>query len=300
MPVPRSSHPQAAPGPPVLRPPSLGLRHLDRSGSRASPRPGDEVEVVSHEGQFIARGLFNPDSTIRVRLYRWDDGPLDEAFWAGRLESAVRLRRDVLGLGPASRVGLPARLQRGRRPLGPDRRPLRPLAGRPVHQPGPLSSAASCCSGSWPNGRGPRASSPGPSGGSPSRRDCARARSMSSARSRRPRRDRRARPELPGRPAAGQKTGFYLDQRDNRRAVAAYCRGRRVLDLFCFTGGFALNALRHGEAAEPSGSTARPPAIETRPRTRRDQRHRSRPVRGRRRPRDRSSGSGPRASGSAS
>jgi 23S rRNA (cytosine1962-C5)-methyltransferase len=49
---------------------------------------------------------------------------------------------------------------------------------------------------------------------------------------------------------AGQKTGFYLDQRNNRRAVAAYCRDRRVLDLFCFTGAFALNAVRHGGAAE--------------------------------------------------
>ena len=46
------------------------------------PPPGDEVEVFSHEGQFIARGLFNPQSAIRVRLYRWDGGPLDEAFWA--------------------------------------------------------------------------------------------------------------------------------------------------------------------------------------------------------------------------
>ena len=44
----------------------------------------------------------------------------------------------------------------------------------------------------------------------------------------------------------GQKTGFYLDQRLNRLAAAQYCRGRQVLDLFCFTGGFSLNALRGG------------------------------------------------------
>ena len=37
------------------------------------PAPGDEVAVVSHEGQFIARGLFNHRSAIRVRLYRWED-----------------------------------------------------------------------------------------------------------------------------------------------------------------------------------------------------------------------------------
>ena len=45
---------------------------------------------------------------------------------------------------------------------------------------------------------------------------------------------------------AGQKTGFYLDQRVNRREVAGYCRGKRVLDLFCFSGGFSLNAARAG------------------------------------------------------
>src|SRR4029079_1441867 len=38
----------------------------------------------------------------------------------------------------------------------------------------------------------------------------------------------------------GQKTGFYLDQRDNRAAVAQLVRGHRVLDLFCHTGAFGL------------------------------------------------------------
>ncbi len=41
---------------------------------------------------------------------------------------------------------------------------------------------------------------------------------------------------------AGQKTGFYLDQRENRRAAAGYMQGRSVLDLFCYSGGFALAA----------------------------------------------------------
>ena len=45
--------------------------------------------------------------------------------------------------------------------------------------------------------------------------------------------------------AEGHKTGFYFDQRDNRLAAARHLRGR-VLDLFCYTGGFGLNALRHG------------------------------------------------------
>ncbi len=40
----------------------------------------------------------------------------------------------------------------------------------------------------------------------------------------------------------GQKTGYYLDQRDNRRIVAGYARGRNVLDAFCYTGAFAVYA----------------------------------------------------------
>lgn len=46
--------------------------------------------------------------------------------------------------------------------------------------------------------------------------------------------------------AEGQKSGFYCDQRDNRRIVAEYAKGKRVLDCFCYTGGFTLNALKSG------------------------------------------------------
>jgi 23S rRNA (cytosine1962-C5)-methyltransferase len=60
----------------------------------------------------------------------------------------------------------------------------------------------------------------------------------------------------------GQKTGFYLDQRANRRAVAAYCQGKRVLDLFTYTGAFALNALKHGGADSVLGIDSSSTAIE--------------------------------------
>ena len=46
----------------------------------------------------------------------------------------------------------------------------------------------------------------------------------------------------------GQKTGFFLDQKYNRRAVAKLARGRRVLDCFTHTGSFALNAAAGGAA----------------------------------------------------
>jgi 23S rRNA (cytosine1962-C5)-methyltransferase len=44
----------------------------------------------------------------------------------------------------------------------------------------------------------------------------------------------------------GQKTGFYLDQRENRHAIAPLAKSRRVLDAFCYTGGFSLHAARAG------------------------------------------------------
>ena len=48
---------------------------------------------------------------------------------------------------------------------------------------------------------------------------------------------------------AGQKTGWFFDQRDNRRFIATLARGARVLDLYCFTGGFAVQTARSGAAA---------------------------------------------------
>ncbi len=47
----------------------------------------------------------------------------------------------------------------------------------------------------------------------------------------------------------GHKTGYYLDQRDNRLAVAKYCVGQRVLNAFSYTGGFGLYAAAAGAAA---------------------------------------------------
>jgi 23S rRNA G2069 N7-methylase RlmK/C1962 C5-methylase RlmI len=47
----------------------------------------------------------------------------------------------------------------------------------------------------------------------------------------------------------GQKTGFYCDQRDNRNFLAPLCTGKTVLDLYCYSGGFALSAAKHGASS---------------------------------------------------
>ncbi|MBR5856040.1 MAG: class I SAM-dependent rRNA methyltransferase [Bacteroidales bacterium] len=50
----------------------------------------------------------------------------------------------------------------------------------------------------------------------------------------------------------GQKTGFFLDQRDNRSLVGTYSNGKRVLNLFCYTGGFSIYALAGGAVSVDS------------------------------------------------
>lgn len=58
---------------------------------------------------------------------------------------------------------------------------------------------------------------------------------------------------------AGQKTGLFFDQRENRRSLAAgaaWCDGQAVLDCFCYTGGFSLSALRGGAASITAADSA--------------------------------------------
>ncbi len=61
--------------------------------------------------------------------------------------------------------------------------------------------------------------------------------------------------------AEGQKSGFYCDQRDNRKIVASQAKGKKVLDCFCYTGGFTLNCLQNGAASVTSVDSSAP-AIE--------------------------------------
>ena len=225
------------------------------------PAPGDEVEVFSHERQFIARGLFNPHSAIRVRLYRWEGAALDEAYWSALLDDAIRLRDEVLGLGgPGRAYRVVSSEGDGLSGLTVDRYDrwlvvqftslalyerrevlLRPL----LEKTGAAGILAR------------------------TERGIAEQEGLHLP-------DEALAGTLPDAPLeivehgltylvdlkAGQKTGFYLDQRDNRRAVAAYCRGKRVLDLFCYTGGFSLNALQHGGAASVLGIDSSSTAID--------------------------------------
>ena len=60
----------------------------------------------------------------------------------------------------------------------------------------------------------------------------------------------------------GHKTGFFLDQRENRLTLSQYCHGKEVLDCFCYTGGFAISAMLAG-AKSATGIDLDEKALET-------------------------------------
>lgn len=228
-----------------------------------APQPGDEVRVVSHEGRFIGRGLYNPASQIRVRLYGWEEHrPLDRDFWAERIDQALAWRE---------------RLFRDR----PESRACRLIFSEGDH----LSGLTVDRYGEWllvqwtsralamrqelflevlthrlrPRGLWLR-----------TERGIGESEGLHVA-------DGLLWGEAPPRPLfiaenglrigvdvlEGHKTGFYFDQRDNRRALAGYAAGQKVLDAFCYTGGFGLAAAKLGEAAHVTGVDSSAPAIDT-------------------------------------
>jgi 23S rRNA (cytosine1962-C5)-methyltransferase len=225
------------------------------------PPPGAEVDLVTDRGEFVARGLFNPQSNIQVRLYSWDaDRPLDENFWSQRLDAAIRLRRDVLGLcGPETACRLVFSEADGLSGLIVDR-----YGAWLLVQFTSLALAARrdlvvrlLVEKLLPEGVWLR-----------TEKGIREAEGLEIA-------DGLLTGAAPPRPlfiteqglrygldvVEGQKTGFFLDQRDNRQAFVRYVRGGRVLDLCCYSGGFAMNAARHGSARDVLAIDVSEPAL---------------------------------------
>jgi 23S rRNA (cytosine1962-C5)-methyltransferase len=211
---------------------------------QGEPGDGAEVDLVTHTGSFIARGLFNSQSKVRVRLYSWQpELPLDADFWRDRLRSALDLRRDLGLLDPDGACRLVNSEGDGLSGLTVDRyrnwlsvqfTGLGMAQRREIFAD--LLQELVSCAGMYlrtEKGIGQLeglAISDGPlRGGTPP-----------------PLEIREAGLTLAINLAEGQKTGYYLDQRDNRLAVAPLARGRRVLDAFCYSGGFGLRAAQAG------------------------------------------------------
>jgi 23S rRNA (cytosine1962-C5)-methyltransferase len=224
------------------------------------PADGAEVELHSSVGKFIARGLYNSQSKICVRLYSWEpERPLDRSFFREKLDRAIRFRRDALRLdGPNTGCRLLFSEADGLSGMIVDRYAdwltvqftSLALAQRREMFADLLTELLN------PTGIYVR-----------TERGIGKLEGLEIH-------DGLLRGSEPTGPVAieehglrllvnvreGQKTGYYLDQRDNRVAVARYANGRRVLDAFCYSGGFGLHAAKAG-AAEVLGLDSSEPAL---------------------------------------
>ena len=202
---------------------------------------GDVVDVMAPNGRFYARGLYNPASKIRVRILTFDDEPITEQFWRGRLAQAVRLRQRVVAdtnayrliYGEADRLpGLVVDryddvLVMQTLSSGMDRRKDL-LADLLCHESGATrvylrNDAKSRTLEGLPVERGflrgGGATTVGIQEGL--------ARFLVDI-------------------ERGQKTGWFCDQRENRLVTARFAAGAEVLEVFSHTGGFGIHAALAG------------------------------------------------------
>lgn len=209
---------------------------------------GQVIDLLDHDGNWVARGLVNPASRLRVRLYAFDSSiELGEAFWASRIDAAIARRRlsspvepdgaerlifsesdlisglivdryaDYLGVQFTS-----AALMRWRDAIVDHLQKAAAARGVMVR----VDAKTAKHEGIDPidgDNRGEELAGP-----IPYRQN-----------------DLQLTVDL----RHGQKTGGYLDQRLNHVAVAKYLAGRRVLDVCCYAGGFGLVAAKRGAAS---------------------------------------------------
>ena len=222
--------------------------------------PGDEVTVHSSKGEFIARGLINHNSNIRVRLYSWIDEPLAENFWRDQVHRAVAMRSRLFEGSQTNAYRLIASEADGLSGLTVDRYGdwlLAQFTSLAVHQRRePIITALKELvkpRGIWMrtdrgvlDAEGLELEDGLVSGDEPDRPLFIQQNEL----------------QFGVDVTEGQKTGFYLDQRGNREAVAQYVRGRRVLDCFCYTGGFGIAAAKLGGSTDVTGLDSSEPALE--------------------------------------
>lgn len=257
----------------LRRHPWVYANAIDRVDGK--PAPGATVIVRAHDGRFLARAAYSPHSQIRLRVWSFDENePIDHAFFKRRVQRALAHRRAMISGTDAVRLvfgeadGLPGLIvdyyvaARGavhtgdaaaRAAEGGAAAPVAPgdgegrgqlvcqfMAAGVEHWKGAIVAALVAATG-CPN---------------------VYERSDVSIR------EKEGLEQTTGVLAGdappdtlianengvlyhvdvrnGHKTGFYVDQRENRALVAQYARDRDVLNCFCYTGGFSLAALKGG------------------------------------------------------
>jgi 23S rRNA (cytosine1962-C5)-methyltransferase len=208
------------------------------------PGPGETVEILTSQREFLASGAYSPHSQIRVRVWTFQQGqPIDSSFFRAGLEKAIRCRAVFL-----------AATQSGCRLINAE---SDGLPGLVADKYGEFLVCQFLSSGSehWKDEILRHLEQILSPKGIYERSDV----------------DVRLKEDLELRTGLlrgesppellqieegpcrflvdirkGHKTGFYLDQRDNRQALANYAAGRSVLNCFAYTGGFGVWALRGG------------------------------------------------------
>lgn len=224
-------------------------------------RAGDTVTVVDTHGQPLARAAYSPQSKIRARVWSFDPGEsIDHAFFKRRVAAAVQRRQALPELAGQAGVRLIHAESDGLPGVIADR-----------YNDTVVVQLTSAGADKWRAAlvEGLRQAT-----------GCTRIyeRSDSEVRSLEglpPTSGWLAGETAAGAPngdlvieeygvrlavdiVAGHKTGFYLDQRENRRRLATLTAGKRVLNCFCYTGGFSLQALAGGAASVLSIDSSQP------------------------------------------
>ncbi len=211
---------------------------------QGQPGAGDTVEVRSADGAFLALAAYSPESQIVARVWDWSERAIDHAFFQERVSRAVAQRKELLDGATIDAYRLLHGESDGLPGVVADRygdtlvlqltsagaeRWREAIAGALLEATG----ASRVWERSDAEVRTLEGLAPatGPVRGA-----------------REPTRivvsERGIRFEVDF--ERGHKTGFYLDQRENRLRLRQLARGRDVLDGFCYTGGFALNAAAGG------------------------------------------------------
>ena len=245
----------------LRRHPWIFAGSVDRLEGRA--RPGDTVLVQTQGGRALGRAAFSPASQIRARMWTFGDESIDDAFFRRTVARAVAQRRDLPELA---------------REFGADGG-IRLLHGESDGLPGVIADrygdviVLQITSAGGEKWRASIADALTRATGIVRIYE----RSDSDVRALEGLEPRTGwlvgEGEVP-RPvidefgvrievdvAGGHKTGFYLDQRDNRHLCGELARDRRVLNCFCYTGGFSLHALAGG-AAEVLSIDSSGPALD--------------------------------------
>jgi len=209
---------------------------------QGTPARGETVEVWSATGEFLAVAAYNPESQIVARVWDWTRRAIDAPYFQERIERAIGQRRALMGEDGAMRLvhgesdGLPGVVA----DRYGDTVVLQLSSAGADRWREAIADAVLAASGAariW-------------------ERSDADVRELEglapvTAALRGAREPTRVTIDEMGLQfeidlERGHKTGFYLDQRDNRQQLRALADGRDVLDGFCYTGGFALNALAGG------------------------------------------------------